>query len=93
MKPDNLLVDEYGNLKLDFRSMKNSIENLKKAVPFIRSYAALEAIDREYFSSKCDVYSVGVILFELAYGHHPLFPKNGPRSIGELRERIQNTKE
>ena len=97
IKPDNLLVDEKGTLKIaDFGFCKMLDEMDKENSHTMLGtplYACFEVISQRKYSSKCDVYSVGVVLFELAYGHHPMFPTTAPKSIGDLYKRFKQQKE
>ena len=36
-------------------------------------YLPIEILTGKKYSSKCDVFSVGIILFEMLYGHHPFY--------------------
>jgi len=44
----------------------------------------IEILMREKYSSKCDVFSVGIILYEMLYGQHPFFYKNQLSGIPSL---------
>ena len=36
-------------------------------------YLSIEILTGEKYSSKCDVFSVGILLYEMLYGAHPFF--------------------
>jgi serine/threonine protein kinase len=97
IKPDNLLLDSNGTLKIaDFGFCKMLDEMDKEHNHTLLGtplYACFEVISQKSYSSKCDVYSVAVVIFELAYGHHPLFPYTSPKSIADLYRRFKIQKE
>jgi serine/threonine protein kinase len=43
----------------------------------------------EKYSSKCDVFSVGVILFEMLYGFHPFFQNKKLNGIQGLIQELK----
>lgn len=78
LKPSNILITESGEPKLlDFgisklideeTKEKNTVTNLGVMTP---EYASPEQIKGESVSTSTDIYSLGVILFELLSGHRP----------------------
>ena len=36
-------------------------------------YLSIEILTGEKYSSKCDVFSCGILLYEMLYGSHPFF--------------------
>ncbi|CAN6551728.1 unnamed protein product [Malus baccata var. baccata] len=81
MKPQNLLLDKNGNLKVsDFGlsalpdQLKNGLLHTACGTP---SYTAPEVVYRHgYDGSKADAWSCGVILFVLLAGHLPFDDSN-----------------
>lgn len=87
IKPSNLLIDQYGNLKLlDFGIAKmlevgtdqEQTEQLSRILT--PSYASPEQILGKTITTTSDVYSLGVLLYELLsgrkpYNHQDLTPK------------------
>ncbi len=77
LKPSNILVDQEGNVKLlDFgisRILSENVspQNRDPAVAYTLLYAAPELIKGEEVSVSSDVYSLGLILYELLTDHHP----------------------
>lgn len=52
-------------------------------------YLPVEILSGKEYSSKCDVFSVGIILYELIFGVHPFYHKKKlsgiPSLINELK--------
>ncbi len=78
IKPSNLLIDQYGNLKLlDFGIAKmlevgteqEQTEQLSRLLT--PSYASPEQVLGKPITTTSDVYSLGVLLYELLCGHKP----------------------
>jgi serine/threonine-protein kinase ULK/ATG1 len=43
------------------------------SIAYTLLYASPQILKREQYSSKCDVWSVGVLLYEMLYGKVPFF--------------------
>ena len=70
LKPENILIAADGNCKVcDFGiSMWISTEDLKSSISGTRDYLAPELTTNSSFNEKIDIWSVGVICFELLNG-------------------------
>lgn len=90
IKPDNVLIDKTGKPFLcDFGLSHTS----RKAKGFIGTpfYMAPEIFDEQKYDSKVDVWSMGIILFELLAGYHPYNPKgNSNIQYNEYVENLKN---
>lgn len=73
IKPANILINEFGRLKLsDFgliRDLKDQTYLSTRRVGSERYYSP-EMVNNECQSEKSDVWAIGVVLLELAYGRN-----------------------
>ena len=93
LKPSNILIDEYGNVKIcDFKkSLKVSTMNAalikKNKNAMTPCYTAPELFQEDgLYSFKSDLWALGCIMYELAVGQVPFFDD----SIGKLITKIIN---
>ena len=73
LKPDNILIGENNNAKIcDFGLAKTQSNDLQatsnKGTPL---YAGPEVYEGVNYNMKCDVWSLGLILYELVTGSSP----------------------
>jgi serine/threonine protein kinase len=89
LKPSNILIDN-GEIKLaDFgfcKKMKGEFE-MTKSIVGSPIYMAPELLQGKYYCSKADIWSLGVLLYELLHGHCPY----EDHSIPALLNRIKTT--
>lgn len=78
LKPDNLLVDDKGSVKLiDFAIAQKAKKGLgrllggKMKVAGTRSYMSPEQIRNETLDPRSDIYSLGCLIFEICSGKLP----------------------
>jgi eukaryotic-like serine/threonine-protein kinase len=74
LKPKNIIIDQENRIKLlDFGVSKilQETEFPEESNRFTLAYAAPEQIDKGVPNSSADIYSLGIILYELLAGKHP----------------------
>ncbi len=91
IKPGNILVDKEGSPKLlDFGIAKlldedlvDTEDNLTQTgiAPLTPDYASPEQINGDKITTGSDVYSLGVILYQVLTGEQPYKRKSGPVSV------------
>jgi serine/threonine protein kinase len=89
LKPQNILVGENENLKIsDFGFAKSykPEQNLQQTMCGSPLYMAPEILQHKIYTDKADIWSVGVIMYELYYNRLPI---NG-NNIVDLIENISN---
>ncbi len=98
LKPSNILVNEDGKPKLlDFgisKILSDEIENADSATitklgVMTPSYASPEQIQSKSVTTATDIYSLGVILYELLSGHRPFETKE--QDLKEIYQAIIET--
>ena len=76
IKPENLVFDSRGYLRItDFGIAKKYKVNNRKDTSGTVGYLAPEVLCNENHNFSIDYYAVGIITFELAYGHRPYLGK------------------
>ena len=76
IKPENLVFDSNGYLRItDFGIAKKYEVNNKKDTSGTVGYLAPEVLCNENHTYSIDYYSVGIITYELTYGHRPYLGK------------------
>ncbi|CAO3579455.1 unnamed protein product [Absidia cylindrospora] len=92
LKPSNVLVNSQGRIKLcDFGVSGQLINSVADTFVGTSSYMSPERIKGSPYSVKSDVWSLGIMLMELAMGRFP-FPPDGDTSLSifEMLQHIVN---
>ena len=72
IKPENLVFDNNGYLRItDFGIAKKYVVNNKKDTSGTVGYLAPEILCNQNHTYSIDYYAIGIIAYELAYGHRP----------------------
>ncbi|GME82054.1 unnamed protein product [Ambrosiozyma monospora] len=94
VKPSNVLLDSKGNMKLcDFGVSRELINSMADTFVGTSTYMSPERIQGGVYSVKGDVWSLGVMLYELASGKYAYgrdAKQVAPDSILDLLQRIVN---
>ena len=82
LKPANILLDEYENVKIsDFGFAKVISDNdLSKTLCGSPIYMAPEIMQHKPYNNKTDIWSIGIIIFQLVFGTTPY-----PKAINHLQ--------
>ena len=86
LKPENILLDTSGHIRIcDFNLAKAGITKNKRADSFCGSpmYFSPEMVLGKGVNYKCDIYGIGLLIYELATGK-PAFIANNIKSLYEL---------
>jgi serine/threonine-protein kinase len=83
IKPSNIMIKRTGNVKIIDIGSALELQNMPQQRTCTPQYAAPEMLEREEFTPRSDLASVGYVLVELLAGR-PLF--SGIRDYGELLE-------
>lgn len=89
LKPENILFDGYGPLLkiLDFGSSTrvdlNCRQSRRTSAPY---YVAPEVINKQIYDEKCDVWSLGVIMYTLLCGYPPFYAQQDQEIFEKIRK-------
>lgn len=92
MKPENVLINndqvkisDFGFSRIIEEGDPNYYSRLGTPL-----YMPPQILRGEKYSAKCDVWSVGILLFYMLYGFHPFIPKGEESKIGSLQQLLKN---
>lgn len=71
LKPDNIMLDEKGYIKLIDFGTSIEIENFTSTITGTPHYIAPEVLIGKGYSFSCDFWSVGIIAHEIYYNYYP----------------------
>ena len=88
IKPENILIDREGHLKLaDFGLCKEGIWNGQTTTGTFcgtLDYMAPEIIMRKQYDCGVDLWSMGVLLYEMLHGDNPFFAENKEEKLKKI---------
>ena len=95
IKPENLLLNDNGRILLadyGWSNFKND-GDIRKTFCGTPEYIAPEMLKKEGHDHRIDIWSVGVLMFELLSGYSPFAPKNSfSKSNQDLYQNIRKLK-
>jgi eukaryotic-like serine/threonine-protein kinase len=93
LKPENIMVDDHDNVKLidfgiagDANSRRLTYTNITPALG-TPNYIAPEQVKGKRGDARSDIYSIGVILYEMLTGKLPF---TGPSALAVMNDRLVN---
>jgi serine/threonine protein kinase len=92
IKPENLLITAKNKIKLaDFGWSNYHDEQTRNTYCGTPEYLAPEMITGKGHNEKLDIWTVGVLLFELLTGRTPFVPKTNNKDRGEFEKLLQHS--
>ena len=86
IKPENLLISENGTIKLcDFGWAKQLTLKNRSSYCGTVEYMAPEIIESENYDYSVDIWSLGILLYELLMGHSPFKDKTIKNTIVNIK--------
>lgn len=91
IKPSNILVDNHGHLLLSDFGLVCKFNTPKRSAVGTIYYMAPEVIEHKYYDSACDIWSLGLVLFEMhTKMTRPYFMREYARTEEEIISLILN---
>ena len=90
IKPENLLLFQNNIVKLcDFGWCVSLNSGQRGTFCGTTEYMAPEMVNQKVYSKEIDVWSLGVLLYEMIHGHSPFIPKKATFNEREVMENIK----
>lgn len=92
LKPDNILIKD-GMLKIgDFGFGKKVIGDINKhketSLKFTPYYGSPQLLEKKTYTYLCDIWSLGVMLFEMLVGHLPFDAPSIPALVAVIKKKL-----
>lgn len=76
LKPENILLDDHYNVKICDFGWSAGRERSRKTFCGTYEYMAPEIYNNRRYDYRVDIWSLGILLFELLHGYSPFKGKN-----------------
>ena len=91
IKPENILIDENNNIKLcDFGLCINLNEGQRTTFCGTYEYIAPEIIKEQPYDQSIDIWSLGILLYEILHGYSPFRVSNNKNDEENQKEIFKN---
>lgn len=86
LKPENILITSSGHIKIADLGLSKDISIVNSTSTFCGTlcYMAPEIVSHHSYSYEADWYQLGVVAYELAYGHYPFFDENRKKTMEKI---------
>ena len=73
LKPENIVIDGEQLKLIDFGFAKAmaSSRQMTNTVIGTPLYMSPQLLSKQPYTSKCDIWSIGILFYEMLFGHHP----------------------